>query len=349
MINAVIGHPDHSIISTDTDSTRAWLCKRTGTTPADLALCDLPITPPGPDEVLVRMRSVCANFPDLLMLEGKYQFKPDLPFAPGMEGCGEVVATGDNVRGFTPGQRVAVGARCGLFAEQVNLPAAAVRPAATQLSDSEVAGFQVAFLTAWVALVHRGQLKSGETLLVHGASGGVGMAAVMLARHLGARVLATGRRADKLEVVRDWGADQTILLADRQASNLRDAVFEHTDRQGADLVYDPVGGSVLLQSLRCLKWGGRLLIVGFADGEIPAIPANIPLIKGLSVLGVRAGEIGRRNPDIALAAQQALAELVEAGLKPHICAEIPFESAPLALDLLADRQVVGKVAVVFNA
>ena len=327
--------------------TRTWLCRKLDSDWRDLELTEVPLPPPAPDEVRVRMRAVAANFPDLLMLKGSYQFKPQLPFAPGMEGCGEVLALGEGAAtsGLQVGQRVMIGARCGLMAEEVNVPVQSVQAAPDELSDSQAASFHVPFLTAWVSLVHRAGLVAGETLIVHGATGGVGMAAVQLGKHLGAEVLATGSRADKLAHTRNWGADQTLLLQE-QAANLRDGAMEWTQGKGAAVIYDPVGGDVFRQSCRAMAWGGRLLVVGFAGGEIPAVAANIPLIKGFSILGVRAGESCRRDADLAARAATALRALPAAGLKPHICAEIPFERAPEALALLAERRVIGKLTTV---
>ncbi|MBF2755760.1 MAG: NADPH:quinone oxidoreductase family protein [Gammaproteobacteria bacterium AqS3] len=303
---------------------------------------DAPEPQPGADELLIKIEAAAANFPDLLMTRGEYQFKPPLPFAPGMEGSGTVLSAPAGSR-FSEGDAVVFGARFGAMAERIAVPEAAAAPRPAGMDAVQAAGYRVAFHTAYVGLCVRTQLRAGEVLLVHGATGGVGMAAVDVGVHLGARVIATGSNAEKLEVVRARGAE-VIACPDRV--DFRERVLELTDSRGADVIYDAVGGDWFDQSARCIAWAGRLLVIGFAGGRIPQIAANIPLIKGFSVIGVRAGEHGRRVPEVAEATARTVQEWAEAGwARVHVCGELPLEQAREALRMLAARKVVGKVVV----
>jgi NADPH2:quinone reductase len=296
--------------------------------------------PLGPGEVRLSMRAAGVNFPDLLMTRGLYQLRPPLPFVPGLEGAGEVVECGPGVEGWRPGQRAIVRLRPGTFAEEVVAPAARLFPAPAGFDDAEAAAFSVGHRTAWHALVERGRLRPGETLLVHGAAGGVGLAAVELGARLGARVIATAGEDAKLAVARAKGAAEAINY---RRDDFRQAVLALTDGQGADVIYDPVGGEVFRQSLRCIAWGGRLLTVGFASGEIAAAPANTLLLKGASLVGVRVGEFGRRDPAAERRTLETLNRMAEAGqLRPHVSHRLPLARAAEALMLLETRQVVGK-------
>ncbi len=305
-----------------------------------IALADLPIPEPLPGQALVRVTATSLNFPDLLMTRGEYQLKPPLPFVPGMEIAGEVVSapTGS---GLAPGIRVAGGCRLGGMAEYVAIDADALRSLPASIDDATAAEFGAAYHTAWVALVEVGQLQPGQWVLVHGASGGVGLAAVDLAQALGARVIATSASADKLAVVdREYTPAAAILAEGR----FRDAVGAITGGALADLVYDPVGGDVFDESTRCIAFGGKLLVVGFASGRIPEISVNIPLIKGFSVVGVRAGEWARRFPERGRAARDALWEMLEAGrLKPRIDRVLPLSRWREAFGAMNQREIVGKV------
>jgi NADPH2:quinone reductase len=238
------------------------------------------------------VRAAALNFPDLLMTRGAYQLKPDLPFTLGMEMAGEVIDA-DPDSGFAPGERIVAGTRLGSFAEQVTVRADAVRHIPAGLDFAQAAAVGAAYLTAYVALVRLGRMQPDEWVLVHGATGGVGLAAVDLAGALGARVVATSRSPDKLERL----AAEYPVAATLPATGFRDAVKALTGG-GADLVFDPVGGDVFDESTRCIGFGGRLLVVGFTSGRIASVPTNLPLIKGFSVVGVRAGEFGRRFPDL---------------------------------------------------
>lgn len=316
-----------------------------------VSLDDIDLPAPGGGEVQVAIKACAVNFPDILMIQGKYQFAPPLPFAPGGEAAGDIVAVGAGVTQFSVGDRVVFGSRYGGFAEAINLPAEQVRAIPGTLSYEKAAAYQTTYLTAYVALTIRGQLEAGETLLVHGATGGVGMAAVDLGKHLGATVIATGGTDGKLAVVKDRGADHVINYTQEDGSlgGFRDEVKALTDGRGADVVFDPVGGSVFDESMRCINWGGRILTIGFTSGVWPQAPVNLILIKQISVIGVRAGEVGRRDPELGRRNQQALIDLVEAGaIDPYVCAGFPLEEAVPAMQMLTDRKVVGKVVVTAN-
>jgi len=297
---------------------------------------------PSRGEVQVDLRATALGFPDLLMTRGGYQFKPDLPFVPGHEGAGVVVAVGEGAQGFKPGDRIIVAAPTGLLAEAANVPTASVRLMPSALSFDEGAGLMSAYMTAYVSLARRTQIENGETLLVHGAGGGVGLAAVEVGKLLGARVIAAASTEEKRALAASKGADHTIS----SAPGFKDEIKSLTGGGGADVIYDPVGGDVTDESLRCIAWGGRLLIVGFAGGRIAQIPANYPLIKGFSVVGVRAGEFGRRDPDKgAEDVAQLLKWAGEGKLKPHIGARFCLSQAKEALQLMADRGALGRIIV----
>ena len=307
--------------------------------------------PPGTGEVQVRLKACAVNFPDLLMIQGKYQFKPPLPFAPGGEAAGDVAAVGPGVDGFAVGDRVVVGMRYGGFAEAVNVPAEDVQPVPGHMGYEKAASYQTAYLTAYVALVERGDLRPGEVLLVHGATGGVGMAAVDLGKRLGATVIATGGSDDKLAVVKARGADHVINYTqpDGSLGGFRERVKALTDGRGADVIYDPVGGDVFDESMRCINWGGRLLTIGFTSGRWPQAPVNLILIKQIAVIGVRAGEYGRRDPERGREVREALHAMAAAGeIDPYVCAGFPLEQAVDAMRMLEERRVVGKVVLTMN-
>ncbi len=307
---------------------------------------DLP--QPAAFEVQVRLLACAVNFPDILMIQGKYQHKPELPFAPGGEAAGEVIAVGAGVEGIAEGDAVVVGMRVGGFAEAVNVPVSRIEPKPAGMSFDQAASFQTAYLTAYVALKERGNLRRGETLLVHGATGGVGLAAVDVGKMLGAKVIATGGADEKLAVVSARGADHVInyTQADGSLGGFRDAVKALTNGAGADVIYDPVGGDVFDESMRCINWGGRLLSIGFTSGRWPSAPVNLILIKQISVIGVRAGEYGRRDPAAGARVHRELFELAQSGrIQPHVCATFPLARSVEAMRMLIDRKVVGKVVV----
>lgn len=327
----------------DIDSHAALVVDRLSDDFSGVVLRSLPAAAPGPGQVLVRVRAAALNFPDVLLTQGKYQFTPDLPFVPGLEAAGEVVAVGAEVKHVKPGDAVVAQTRQGgALARTMLADADEVRAMPAGLDWAEAAAYSAAGMTAYVSLVHRGQLAAGETLLVHGASGGTGLATVQLGRHLGARVIATGRSPEKLEVARAMGAHEVIQVGPQ----LRDEILRMTEGRGVDVVFDTVGGDVFDASLRAMAWGGRLLVVGFLGGRIADLKSNYVLIKNLSVIGVRAGEFVRRDRAAGRRVMQEVDALAAQGvLKPHIGAQFPLEQAVAGLRMLQRGQAVGKVVV----
>ena len=305
---------------------------------------------PTGNEVLIKVKAASVNFPDLLMTQGKYQHKPELPFVLGMEGSGVIQKTGNIVKDLKEGDEVTFGSwGTGAFSEFIKVPEQGVKLKPKSLDFAQAASFQTAYLTAYVSLVRRGEVIKGDTVLVHGATGGVGMAAVQLAKHLDAKVIATGTSLEKLEKTKDWGADHIVLTHKDKGVSFREEVKGLTDGKGADVIYDPVGGDVFDESIRCINWGGRLLIVGFASGRIPSAPVNMPLIKGFSIIGVRAGEYGRRDPVKGEENNQAIREIAETGvLQPYVCREFPLLESKEAIRFLEQRKLLGKVAIVMD-
>ncbi len=327
------------------------LCEAISEDIGSVVLREVELADPGPSEVRVRLKACAVNFPDLLMIQGKYQFKPPLPFAPGTEAAGDVEAVGPNVAGIKEGDPVVVTMRYGGFSEAINLPAESVEPLPPKTSYAKAASYRVAYQTAYVALTRRGHLAAGETLLVHGATGGVGMAAVDIGKHLGATVIATGGRDDKLAVVASRGADHVINYTkdDGTLGGFRERVKELTDGRGADVIYDPVGGDVFDESMRCINWGGRLLTIGFTSGRWPEARVNLILIKQISVIGVRSGGYIRRNPADGKEIVETVYSLVRDGkIDPHVCRGYPLQQAVDAMRLLENREVVGKTVVTMN-
>jgi NADPH:quinone reductase len=327
---------------------RAIVCDRLGD-PSVLKIEERPIPEPGPGDVRVKVGAASVNFPDVLMLSAGYQHKPELPFVPGMEGAGTIDAVGAEVKDWKAGDKVIFGVRPGAMAEYVRVPASGILmrlPAGW--SWAEGAAFRVGAVTAYHSLVHRAALKKREVLLVHGASGGVGMAAVQLGKHLGAQVIATGSDDSRLAVVREQGAD---LVVNYRTADFVAVVKAMTDGRGADVIYDPVGGEVLEKSVRAASYGARLLVVGFTSGGPSKIMSNHVLIKGLSVLGVRAGETVRRlSPELGRDYATELPRLAALGvMRPHISHRFPMERAADAFQLLLDRKVVGKAVIEMTA
>ncbi len=310
---------------------------------AGVEVGEVPTPSPGPGQVLVRVRAASVNFPDLLMTRGEYQLKPPLPFTPGLDLAGEVAALGAGVTTLTVGDAVVGGARLGGFAEYAVMEAAALSPKPERLSFAEAAAYPAAYLTAYVALVRRAQVQPGEWVLVHGAAGGVGLAAVDLARVLGCRVIAASASDHKLSVIqREYAPDAVVNVT----GGFRERVKAITGGRGADVIYDPVGGDVFDECVRCIAFDGRLLVVGFTSGRIPTVPVNLPLIKGFSVMGVRAGEYGRQFPERGRENARAVADLAASGrIRPRVHAELPLGRWREAFDLLANRQVMGKAVI----
>ena len=291
-------------------------------------------------QVLVRVRAASLNYPDLLMTRGTYQFKPDVPFVSGLEMAGEVVEA-DEGSGFTPGDRVMGGAKTGAFADLVALPASSLRLVPASLGFPEAAAMGAAYHTAYVALVELGGLQEGQTVLVHGASGGVGLAACDLAKALGARVFAASHREDKLAALERIAVPDAVIL---NTGRFRDQVAELTGGRLCDLVFDPIGGDVFDESTRCVAFGGKLLVVGFVAGRIPEISVNIPLIKGFSVVGVRAGEYARRFPDRAKRIGAQLDGMASEGrISPHIDRTLPLARWREAFEAMEAGEIVGKI------
>lgn len=308
---------------------------------AGAALVDLPIPLPGPGEVRVRVRATAVNFPDLLMTRGAYQLKPDLPFVSGLEFAGEVDAVGEGVRGWRAGDAVLGGNRFGAMAEYCVAPAAALRPKPVGMGWDEAAAYPVAYLTAYVALVRCARVEPGEWVLVHGAAGGVGLATVDLAKALGARVIASASSAEKRVALARLYAPDAVIAAE---PGFREEVKALTGGKGADVIFDPVGGDVFDESTRCIAFDGRLLVVGFASGRIPEVSVNMPLIKGFSVVGVRAGEYGRRFPERGAENVAAIDALAAGGkIRPHVHASLDLADWREAFAMLERREVVGKV------
>lgn len=308
---------------------------------AGAALADVPVPQPGPGEVRVRVRAAAVNFPDLLMTRGDYQLKPDLPFVSGLEFAGEVDALGESVSDWQVGDAVVGGNRFGAMAEYCVAPTAALRAKPERLTWEEAAAYPVAYLTAYVALVRCARVELDEWVLVHGSAGGVGLAAVDLAKALGARVIAAASSADKRDAMARLYAPDAVIDG---GPGFRDRVKELTDGGGADVIFDPVGGDIFDESTRCIAFGGRLLVIGFASGRIPEVSVNMPLIKGFSIVGVRAGEYGRRFPERGAENVAAIDALAAAGtIRPHIHAALDLADWREGFAMIQRREVVGKV------
>lgn len=311
--------------------------------PEKLRLADCPLPEPSAGEVRIRVEAAGVNFPDALIIQKKYQVQPPLPFIPGTEVAGTVDAVGEGVGRLKPGDRVVAFVGIGGFAEFVCAAQAQVAPLPAEIDTAVAAGFTLTYATSQHALIERGQLGSGETLLVLGAGGGVGLAAVELGKLAGARVIAAASSAEKLAAASRLGADELI---DYSTADLRDAMRSITDGRGVDVVYDPVGGAYTMTALRCLAWRGRLLVVGFAAGEIAQIPANLLLLKELSAVGVYWGEFAKRDPggNRKLLAQ-LFGWLADGRLRPIVSRTYPLAEAPRALQDLLARRAVGKLVI----
>ena len=305
---------------------------------------DIPEPTPGPEQVKIALGGAGLNFADILMVSGLYQVRPDLPFVPGFEGAGTVTAVGSDVDKVRIGDRVMVFAGMGCFAESVVAEATRTAPTPGNLTDIEAAVFMTAYGTSYHALVDRAKVTENETVVVLGAAGGVGIAAVQIAKLLGCRVAAAVSSDRKADFVLERGANLAIRY-DRD--DLRTAIRHFTDGKGADVVYDPVGGSVTEQAFRSLGWNGRLLVVGFAAGKIPSLPLNLPLLKSASAVGVFWGDFVERFPDDNRANLAQLQQWCEQGMiLPHVDQVYPFDQAPASLAYLAERRAMGRVCLV---
>jgi NADPH:quinone reductase len=321
---------------------KAVLCREYGS-PDLLVVEEVPSPPLAANQVRVRVRACGVNFPDVLMVAGKYQLQPPMPFSPGAEFAGEIIAVGENCRNSTVGQRVLAVTGFGGMAEEASVAESSVVTIPADLDPEVAAAFLLAYGTSWHALRQRAAIVPGETLLVLGAAGGVGLAAVQIGKLLGARVIAAAGTAEKLQLARANGADEIVNYSE---SRLKDAVRELTSGRGADVIFDPVGGDLFDDCLRAVAWRGRILIVGFASGSIQSIPANLPLLKGSALLGVFWGEFTKREPELHRQnTAELLAALQQGKLEPHIGAVFPLERAADALQMLAERRATGKVVV----
>jgi len=318
----------------------AWLCENPTGVEA-LQWKELPTPAPQAGQVRVAIRAASLNFPDLLIVQNKYQMKPPLPFVPGSEYAGTVDAVGPGVTHLKVGDAVAAFGGTGGFATHAVVDAALVMPLPMGFAFDDAAAFILTYATTHHALVDRGQLKSGETLLVLGAAGGVGTAAIQIGKVLGARVIAASSNDEKGELCRSIGADETINYA---TSNIRDRLKELTGGKGADVVYDPVGGDLAEPAFRSIAWRGRYLVIGFAQGAIPALPLNLALLKGASIVGVFWGEFARREPKANAAALAELARwYAEGKVKPVIDRRLPMRELPAAYERMGSRTVRGKL------
>lgn len=321
---------------------KALLCKTFGP-PETLVVENVPDLVPNENQALVRVHAAGVNFPDTLIIQNKYQFKPELPFSPGGECSGVVTAVGAKVKNVKPGDKVICFTGWGAFAEAVLADARALIPMPAELDFVTAASFVMTYATSYHALKDRAALKAGETLLVLGASGGVGLAAIEIGKALGAKVIAAASSAEKLAVCKDHGADETL---DYTTEDLKARLKQITGGKGVDVVYDPVGGDYSEAAFRSIAWRGRHLVIGFANGEIPKLPLNLPLLKGASLVGVFWGDYARREPMNNLMDLRALLGWLKEGrLKPHIAGTFPLERGAEAIRQLMDRKVSGKLVV----
>lgn len=318
----------------------AWLCEYPVGAEA-LTWKELPTPTPAPGQVLVEIKTASLNFPDLLMVQNAYQTKPALPFVPGAEYAGVVRSVGDGVQSLCPGQRVACLSGTGGFGTHAVAPANLCMPLTDGFSFVDAAAFMMIYATSWHGLMDRGQLKAGETVLVLGAAGGVGTSAIQIAKVAGARVIAAASSDEKCARCKSIGADEVINYT---SQNLREALKTLTSGKGPDIVYDPVGGDMSEAALRSLAWRGRYLVVGFAAGPIPALPWNLPLIKGSAIVGVYWGEFARREPQANAEMMATLAQWYEKGrIKPVIDRIMPMSDLKSAFGVMASRKVMGKL------
>ena len=321
---------------------KALVCKEFG--PAkNLKVEEMNEPIPNADEVCIKVHAAGVNFPDILMVEGKYQVKPAFPFAPGAEAAGEIISIGEHITKYKIGQRVIAITGHGAFAEIVKASEKKIIPLNDNVDFETASILPMVYGTSAHALIQRGKLKKGETLLVHGAAGGVGLAAVEIGKAMGARVIATASTDEKCQVARDHGADETINYSNGQ---FKEIVKSMTDGKGADVIYDPVGGDVFDQSLRCIAWEGRLLVVGFTSGRIPSAPANLALLKSCDIVGVFWGAFVERTPHINLENFEKLYKWIDEGfIKPRISMKVSLENTLDAMQAIADRKIIGKAIV----
>jgi len=323
---------------------RAWHVRELGEPRDVLALADIPDPDPGPGQVLVRVRGATAHFFDALMCRGNYQVRPPLPFTPGSELCGEILAAGPGVTGFAPGDRVIGGSAGGAFAELALMNADTALPAPDGLDDAEAAAFFITYQTGWFGLHRRARLEAGETLLVQAAAGGVGSGAVQLGKAAGARVIGVVGGAQKAEAARALGAD---VVVDRHAQDFVEVVKEVTGGRGVDVVYDSVGGETYTRSTKCIAFEGRILVIGFASGVIPTAALNHALIKNYSIVGLHWGLYQSKNPTLIRECHAQLTAMVADGaIRPLVSERLGLGEVPAGLQRLADGGTVGRIVFV---
>lgn len=321
---------------------KAVLCKAWGL-PDTLVVEDLPDLVACAGQVVIDVKAAGVNFPDVLIIQNKYQFKPELPFTPGSELSGVVRAVGEGVSKINVGDKVIAFIGHGAFAQQVVAPSQAVMPMPPGMDFDTAAAITLTYGTSHHAVVDRAQLKAGETMLVLGAAGGVGLAAIEIGKALGARVIAAASSDEKLAICKEHGADLTINYS---TEDLREAIKAATDGKGPDVIYDPVGGIYAEPAFRSIAWRGRYLVIGFANGEIPKLPLNLTLLKGASLVGVFWGEFAKREPKANMAAMRELMGwLAEGKIKPHISGRYALKDTAIALNDIAARKVTGKVVI----
>ena len=321
---------------------RAIVCENWGD-PDTLKLGELPAPAMGPGQVRIRMRAAGVNFADTVLVRGNYQEKPELPFAPGLEGAGEILEVAEDVATFKPGDRIMAVVSAGGFAEEAVCNASTVFPLPEGMDYPTAAAFPVAYGTSHLALVHRARLQPGETVLVLGAGGGVGLTAIECAKAIGATVIAAASSPEKLALAAERGADHLINYTE---SDLRAELRKLTEGKGVDVVYDPVGGDLAQAAMRSMAWCGRFLVIGFASGDVPQFPGNYLLVKNISIIGVYWGAYRTKEPEIF---RNGFAELLgwwaEGRLKPHVSKIFPLAQAPQSLAMLENRQSTGRLVI----
>ncbi|MEU1543803.1 NADPH:quinone oxidoreductase family protein [Actinacidiphila glaucinigra] len=325
---------------------KAWRVHENGEPRAAMRLDEVPDPQPGPGELLLKVRAANVNFPDALLCRGHYQVRPPLPFTPGVEFCGEVVAVGEGVAGHAAGDRVVTPAALpgGAFVELAVVPAAGVFPAPPALDDAEAAALHIGYQTGWFGLHRRAGLSEGETLLVHAAAGGVGSAAVQLGKAAGAKVIGVVGGPDKAKTARELGAD---VVVDRTCEDFVAVVKEATGGRGADVVYDPVGGDAYTRSTKCIAFEGRILVVGFTSGTIPSPGLNHALVKNYSVVGLHWGLYNTHDPAAVRRCHDELTRLAaEGAIRPLVSERVPLEGAADAVQRVADGTTTGRLVVV---
>jgi NADPH2:quinone reductase len=322
---------------------KAWLCENPIGVDA-LNWTEIPTPTPGPDEVLIEIKAASLNFPDILIVQNKYQMKPALPFVPGSEYAGVVQATGENVKNLHIGQSVACLSGTGGFATHTLAPANLCFPLPDQFPMVDAAAFIMIYATSYHALIDRAQLKPGETVLVLGAAGGVGSAAIQIAKAVGAKVIAAASTKEKCDLCKSLGADDVINYS---VENLRDQIKALTQGKGPDVIYDPVGGEFAEPAFRSIAWRGRYLVVGFAAGPIPALPLNLALLKGASIVGVFWGDFAKREAKQNAEMMRTLLDWYSTStIKPYIDSTMPMENLPQAYARMGSRGVMGKLVLV---